>query len=119
MTAPATGTVKHRFLRPAVALPVIAAAVIVVALLTPEATGGRSGDARLTSMSTEPQGAAALYELADRLGWQTSQRLTDSIPLGDSSAVHLQDPIWVVGYPSVASTSDEMIGGWLSQNTDL
>lgn len=42
-----------------------------------------------------------------------------TLPLGDSSAVHLQDPIWVVGYPSVASTSDEMIGGWLSQNTDL
>ncbi|HEU5161693.1 MAG TPA: trypsin-like peptidase domain-containing protein, partial [Thermoanaerobaculia bacterium] len=41
------------------------------------------------------------------------------LPLGDSDAVHVQDPIWVIGYPSVASTSDELIGGWLSQETDL
>lgn len=41
------------------------------------------------------------------------------LPLGDSDAVHVQDPIWVIGYPAVASTSDDMIGGWLSQETDL
>jgi S1-C subfamily serine protease len=41
------------------------------------------------------------------------------LPLGDSDAVHVQDPIWVIGYPAVASTSDELIGGWLSQETDL
>ncbi|HVR43769.1 MAG TPA: trypsin-like peptidase domain-containing protein [Thermoanaerobaculia bacterium] len=42
-----------------------------------------------------------------------------TVPLGDSGAVHVQDPIWVIGYPAVASSSDEMIGGWLSQETDL
>lgn len=41
------------------------------------------------------------------------------LPLGDSDSVHVQDPIWVIGYPAVASTSDELIGGWLSQETDL
>lgn len=41
------------------------------------------------------------------------------LPLGDSDAVHVQDSIWVIGYPAVASISDEMIGGWLSQETDL
>ncbi len=41
------------------------------------------------------------------------------LPLGDSDAVHVQDPIWVIGYPAVASTSDDLIGGWLSQETDL
>jgi hypothetical protein len=68
---------------------VLATAIVLVALLTPEDTGGRTGDARLSSRSTEPQGASALYELAARLGWDTAQRLTDTIPLGDTAAVHL------------------------------
>jgi len=33
--------------------------------------------------------------------------------------VHLQESIWVIGYPAVASSTDEVIGGWLSQETDL
>jgi len=76
-------------MRSRVALAVIAVAIVIVALLTPEATGGRTGDPRLTSRSTEPQGAAALYDLARRLGWQTSRRDVDTIPLGDTTAVHL------------------------------
>jgi hypothetical protein len=80
---------RSRFLRPQVALPIIAVVVIIVALLTPEQIAGRSGDARLTSRSTEPQGAAALFELSQRLGWHPSERIVDSIPLGDTTAVHL------------------------------
>lgn len=92
-SAPAATGLRGRLFQPRVALPVIAAAVIAVALITPEATDGRSGDSRLTSRSTESQGAAVLYELAGRLGWQTAQRLTDTIPLGDSTAVHaILDP---------------------------
>lgn len=89
MTAPAGAGRRSRLLRPRVALPIIAALVIVVALVTPEQTGGRTGDARLTSRSTEPQGASALYELGQRLGWRVSRREVDSIPLGDTTAVHL------------------------------
>lgn len=89
MTAPATAERRSRLVRPKVALPIIAAAVILVALLTPEQTGGRTGDARLSARSTSPQGAAAFYELAQRLGWRATQRLTDSIPPGDTAVVHL------------------------------
>jgi serine protease Do len=42
-----------------------------------------------------------------------------SIRLGDSDAVHLQEQVWAIGYPSVASSTDEVIGGWLSAETDL
>lgn len=42
-----------------------------------------------------------------------------TVPLADSDAVHVQDSIWVIGYPSVASSSDDLIGGWLSQESDL
>lgn len=89
MTTPAPGARRSRLLQPRIALPIVAAAVIVVALITPEATGGRSGDPRLSSRSTMSQGASVLYELAARLGWRTEQRMTDSVALGDSAAVYL------------------------------
>jgi hypothetical protein len=76
-------------LRRRITLAVLGSVIVIVALLTPEATGGRTGDPRLTSRSTQPQGAAAFYDLAGRLGWLPSRRTADSIPLGDTSAVHL------------------------------
>jgi len=89
VTEPAGSEHRPRRHRRRIAFAVLAAAIVLVALLTPEDTGGRTGDARLTSRSTGPQGAAALFELAGRLGWQPRQRLTDSIPLGDTTSVHL------------------------------
>jgi len=89
VTDPAGTEPRPRRLRRRIAFTILAATIVLVALLTPEDTGGRTGDARLTSRSTEPQGAAALYELAGRLGWRPSQRLADTIPLGDTTAVHL------------------------------
>jgi S1-C subfamily serine protease len=39
--------------------------------------------------------------------------------LGDSDATRVGQSIWAVGYPAVTSSSDEVIGGWLSRETDL
>jgi uncharacterized protein DUF4350 len=47
--------------------------IVVAALLTPEIISGRSGDPRLTTYSTDPQGARLVYELAHRLGWHAEQ----------------------------------------------
>jgi hypothetical protein len=41
------------------------------------------------------------------------------LALGDSEAVRVGESIWSVGYPAVASSSDEVIGGWLSRDSDL
>ena len=41
------------------------------------------------------------------------------LTLGDSDAVRVGESIWSVGYPSVASSTDEVIGGWLSRDSDL
>jgi S1-C subfamily serine protease len=41
------------------------------------------------------------------------------LPLGDSESVRVGDSIWSVGYPAVASSTDEVIGGWLSRDSDL
>src|SRR5512140_1970856 len=38
---------------------------------------------------------------------------------GDSDAVRVGTTIWAVGYPAVASSTDEVIGGWLSADSDL
>lgn len=42
-----------------------------------------------------------------------------TLPLADSDDVHIQEQIWAVGYPAVASSGDEVIGGWLSAESDL
>ena len=42
-----------------------------------------------------------------------------SLTLGKSEATRVGESIWSVGYPAVASSSDEVIGGWLSRDTDL
>ena len=39
--------------------------------------------------------------------------------LGDSDVVRVGDSIWSIGYPAVASSTDEVIGGWLSGDSDL
>src|SRR5258706_5406120 len=38
---------------------------------------------------------------------------------GDSDTARVGDSIWSVGYPAVASSTDEVIGGWRSRDSDL
>ena len=55
------------------ALAAVLALIVIAALLTPDLTGGRSGDARLTTYSSGAQGARLFYELAGRLGWRVDR----------------------------------------------
>ncbi len=41
------------------------------------------------------------------------------LPLGDSDTTRVGESIWSVGYPAVASSTDDVIGGWLSRDSDL
>src|SRR5437762_942609 len=50
---------------------------------------------------------------------QIARKNLPVLPLGDSDSVRVGDSIWSVGYPAVASSSDEVIGGWLSRDSDL
>jgi hypothetical protein len=54
--------------------------MVLVALLTPEQSVGRSGDARLSSHLAGPMGARALYETAGRFGFVVSQRDLTPLP---------------------------------------
>jgi serine protease Do len=42
-----------------------------------------------------------------------------ALTLGDSEGVGVGESIWSIGYPAVASSTDEVIGGWLSRDSDL
>lgn len=42
-----------------------------------------------------------------------------ALVLGDSDATRVGESIWSIGYPAVASSSDEIIGPWLSRDSDL
>ncbi len=50
---------------------------------------------------------------------QIARKQLPSLTLGDSDGVHVGESIWSVGYPAVASSTDEVIGGWLSRDSDL
>lgn len=50
---------------------------------------------------------------------QVSRRNLPTLLVGDSDNARVGDPIWAVGYPSVASSTDDLIGGWLSRDSDL
>jgi serine protease Do len=62
----------------------------------------------------------ALYARGDDLAvLQIERKALPSLPLGDSEATRVGESIWSVGYPAVASSSDDVIGGWLSRDSDL
>ena len=50
---------------------------------------------------------------------QIGRKNLPSLPLGDSDAARIGETIFSVGYPAVASSTDEVIGGWLSRDSDL
>src|SRR5690348_12714251 len=56
-----------------IALAAVLTLIVVAAVLTPEMVGGRTGDSRLSTYSTNPQGARLLYEVASRLGWRVAR----------------------------------------------
>lgn len=63
------------WVRPAIVLPAVAGLAFVAALLSPAASGPRSGDPRLSTLSSAPLGAGLFHDLAQRLGWRTERRL--------------------------------------------
>jgi S1-C subfamily serine protease len=50
---------------------------------------------------------------------QIERKGLPSLPLGDSEQTRIGQSIFSVGYPAVASSTDDVIGGWLSRDSDL
>jgi len=50
---------------------------------------------------------------------QVERRGLPSLALGDSESTRVGEAIWSAGYPAVASSTDDVIGGWLSSDSDL
>ena len=96
MTAPdmpnGSGNVERQRRRRRIALAGVLTLIAVTALLTPELTGGRAGDQRLTTYSADPQGARLFYELAGRLGWRVERRTDDSIAADARTTIAILSP---------------------------
>lgn len=91
--------------QPRIVLPAVAALVVLVALLTPQATGGRTGDQRLSTHLSGSQGARLFYETARRLGWDVAQRDTEPMPARATGTT-----IHAVLAPSIEVTAEEAHG---------
>jgi serine protease Do len=50
---------------------------------------------------------------------RVNRRNLPILHLGDSDAIGVGASIWSIGYPAVASSTDDVIGGWLSRDSDL
>ena len=42
-----------------------------------------------------------------------------TVTLGDSAPVHVEDEMWVVGYPTVTLARDAVVGGWMPKEAEL
>ena len=104
MTAPTPPSAPRGewWTRPRIVLPAVAALVVLVALLTPQATGGRTGDSRLSSHLAGAQGAKLLYATAGRLGWRVSRREAQPMPPAASGTT-----VHAVLAPPIAVTPEE------------
>ena len=56
------------YARPRVVLPAFVALLVLSTLFAEDLTIGRTGDPRLSTYHTQPQGAALFYDLTERLG---------------------------------------------------
>ncbi|MEO7456386.1 MAG: DUF4350 domain-containing protein [Gemmatimonadaceae bacterium] len=79
-TTPAPKRARDWWTKPGVVLPVVASVVILVGLLTPQASAGRLGDSRLSSHLAGSLGARIFGDLATKLGWTVQRRDSVSSP---------------------------------------
>lgn len=93
MTAPPAAGEQKWWLRPRIALPVLATIIAVVALLTPQQEDARAGDQRLTTYSASPLGARLLHDLARRLGWEVERQERPGLPRDSSAIIALLAPV--------------------------
>jgi len=104
-SSPASLPRNEWWTRPRVVLPVVGALVVLVALLTPQVNGGRTGDKRLSTHLTGSQGARLFYETAARLGWRVERRDDSPMPVrATGSTIH------AVLAPPIAVTPEDAHG---------
>ena len=73
---------------------------------------------RFTPSLAEPVGGVPVAH-SDLAVLRIQRRNLPALPLGDTEEARVGESIWSVGYPAVASSSDDVIGGWLSRDSDL
>jgi hypothetical protein len=72
--------------RPVIVLPGVAGLAFLAALFSPVQRTPRSGDPRLSTLSTAPLGVSLAHDLALRLGWRVERQMRAGMP-SDSAAI--------------------------------
>lgn len=98
--------------------------------VAPLARAGRIEKMKVTSQIELSNGESLPYRIrrrspalnehgTDLAVLQVDRKGLPSLPLGRSDETRIGESIFSVGYPAVASSTDEVIGGWLSRDSDL
>ncbi|HEY2851278.1 MAG TPA: DUF4350 domain-containing protein [Gemmatimonadaceae bacterium] len=86
--------------------------IVLAALLTPDMIGGRSGDQRLTTFSTDAPGARLFYELAHRLGWKAERWIGGpAVPADQRTIVAILDPVQPIGAVEAHTVLEQVRAG--------
>jgi serine protease Do len=98
--------------------------------VTPLASAGKLAELRVVNQVELSNGETLPFQIvryspplnelgADLAVLQIRRNRLPALTLGDSDTVRVAEPIWSIGYPAVASSNDDVIGGWLSRDSDL
>jgi hypothetical protein len=92
-------------------LPLVVGLLALSVLFARERIVGRTGDDRLTTYSTQPQGAQLFYELAQRLGWVVRRREGSTLPGGTGIIHAVLDPPIDLRIAEVHELLEDVRGG--------
>lgn len=100
-----------RWLRPVIVLPVLSALLLAAVIFSPGAPTS-SLDTRLTTYSTTPYGARALYDVLGRLGWQVvRQRSAFRAPVDSTDTYLILSPPYDPSATEVSALLDAVRRG--------
>lgn len=86
-------TKSNWYTRPGVVLSLLFFIVVFTAVVVKTPVTGREGDPRLLSTSTDPLGAALLYELGARLGYDMRRNVSPTVRFLPGAVITELDPV--------------------------
>ncbi|HYW30068.1 MAG TPA: DUF4350 domain-containing protein [Gemmatimonas sp.] len=111
MTAPATDSaVAARapwYARPGLVISLLVLLFLVVVVFARTPVTGRSGDPRLSTLSSDPLGAKLLYELAGRIGWTVERHRNGALAMAAPDAGGNVGTVYAILDPTQPVTPEE------------
>ena len=99
------------WVRPSIVLPGVLALVALVATFAQAPLDPRGGDQRLSTLSSAPLGAALLYELAQRLGWEPERQLAPTLDAPPEAVLAVLGPVIALRSTETHALLEHVRGG--------